>query len=203
MNIIILYESIYGSTEKYARWLSEALSCDLSKSTKFTSERLKEYDTVIFGGGLYAGGVTGIKFLSAHEKELCNKNLILFTCGIADPAEAISIEHIQKSLRRSLPPKQQAQVQVFFLRGGIDYSKLSVPHKCMMAMLRKMIKKKDPATLGVEDREILETYGKAIDFTDPKNIGPIVDYVMTLKTGPLSFPANPLKNPGRSCKIEK
>lgn len=188
MNIIILYESIYGSTKKYAQWLSEALSCDLSKSTDIPSAGLKAYDTVIYGGGLYAGGVRGIKFLAGHEKELCNKNLILFTCGIADPASTISIEHIRNHLKRSLPLNLQDKIQVFFLRGGIDYSKLSIPHRCMMAMLCRMIKKKDPSTLGVEDREILETYGKAIDFTDQKTISPIVDYIMALKTEPPSFP---------------
>ena len=41
-------------------------------------------------------------------------------------------------------------------------------------MLRKVLQKKDPQSLSSEDLQLLETYGKRVDFTDPDSIGPLV-----------------------------
>ena len=49
-----------------------------------------------------------------------------------------------------------------------------------MAMLRKMIAKKDPDTLREEDRQLLATYGQSVDFTDQNAIQPIIDAVRSL-----------------------
>ena len=49
-NTIIVYESKYGSTKKYAEWLSEELSCDLVEKKKTNIDELLNYDTIIYGG---------------------------------------------------------------------------------------------------------------------------------------------------------
>ena len=51
----------------------------------------------------------------------------------------------------------------------------------MMAMLHTMMKKKDYDSLRNEDREMLATYGKAVDFTDKNAILPIIQYVKELQ----------------------
>lgn len=64
---------------------------------------------------------------------------------------------------------------LFFLRGGLDYSRLSPLHRLMMWGLRQAIlKKKD---LTEEDRQILNTYGKTLDFYPPGNLAPILDFL--------------------------
>lgn len=60
---IIIYQSKYGSTKKYAEWLATKLNADLYPKSKTTAEMLQKYDTIVYGGGLYAGGVNGISFL--------------------------------------------------------------------------------------------------------------------------------------------
>jgi hypothetical protein len=72
------------------------------------------------------------------------------------------------------------RVKVFHLRGAIDYSRLGPVHRSMMAMLFRMTSRKDPASLRGEDREMLATYGKAVDFTDRASIAPVVGYVRGL-----------------------
>jgi len=74
----------------------------------------------------------------------------------------------------------EKQIKVFHLRGGIDYSKLSFMHKSMMSMLHKTLTKKNPDLLSDEDREMLETYGKKVDFTDRLSIAPLISYVQAL-----------------------
>lgn len=176
----VVYQSKYGSTEKYARWISEALSCDLFQRNSIRIEDLISYDTIIYGGGLYAGGVSGVDLLIRNFDKLSGKNIILFTCGLADPADKENTDHIKASLKKVFTHQMEEQIKIFHLRGGIDYSKLGLVHKAMMSMLHKMMTKKDYDTLRNEDKEMIDTYGKTVDFTDKASISPIVSYVQQL-----------------------
>ncbi|MEG0578054.1 MAG: flavodoxin, partial [Bacilli bacterium] len=76
--------------------------------------------------------------------------------------------------------EMQEKIKVFHLRGGIDYSKLGFVHKSMMAMLHRMIIKKDYDSLRNEDKEMLNTYGKKVDFTEKSSIRPIINYIQKM-----------------------
>lgn len=60
MNTEVVYASHYGSTEKYARWIAQELKADLYRADQLKAGDLDKYDTVIFGGGLYAGQLNGL-----------------------------------------------------------------------------------------------------------------------------------------------
>ncbi|NSA18108.1 flavodoxin [Clostridium saccharobutylicum] len=64
MKIVVIYKSKTGFTKKYAEWISKELKADIFKSSKATREMLNEYDTIIYGGSLYASGVIGIKLIT-------------------------------------------------------------------------------------------------------------------------------------------
>ncbi len=176
---LVIFESKYGSTKRYAEWIADALSCPLLERKSVHTSDLEAADTIIYGGGLYAGGVSGIKLLIQNWNLLSNKKVILFTCGIADPAVPANTAHIREALSQSLSPEILTKIQLFHLRGGINYSKLNFIHKSMMAMLRKMLLKKNESDLNSEDKQLLETYGKAVDFTDRESIQPLVDFVLS------------------------
>lgn len=178
--IAVVYKSKYGFTEKYAKWIAEALSCDLFERNAIKAEGLQPYDTIIYGGGLYAGGVSGIDLITKNFYHFANKNIILFTCGLSDPSNTVNTDHIKESLKKLLTPEMEKQIKIFHLRGGVDYSKLSFLHKTMMGMLHKMLTQKAPDTLSNEDKEMLRTYGEKIDFTDRSSIVPIISYVQAL-----------------------
>lgn len=181
MKTVVIYESKYGTTKKYAEWIADALSCDLFERKSITPAKLLSYDTIIYGGGLYAGGVSGIGLLKKNFSKISNKNLILFTCGLADPADPDNVRHIMEGLTRVLTKEMLEKIKIFHLRGGIDYSKLNFIHKSMMAMLYNTMKKKDYDSLRNEDKEMLATYGKVVDFTDENAIIPIIQYVKALQ----------------------
>ncbi len=61
--IVVIHESKYGYTKRYAEWLGEALSCPVFERKTFRPRDLSRYETVIYGGGIYAGGISGIQFL--------------------------------------------------------------------------------------------------------------------------------------------
>lgn len=179
---IIIYESKYGATRQYAQWLSEALSCKAVPGKQLHPADLAGYDTIIFGGGLYAGGINGISLLTRSFPSIQNKNIILFTCGLANPENEENLANLKAVIARTLSPEMQKAIRCFFLRGAINYSRLSFTHKIMMAMMHKMLLKKDASARTSEDRSILETYGKEISFLDKNSIRPLVDYALAINS---------------------
>lgn len=177
MKTIVVYSSQYGATEQYARWLAEALDADLYAVRAISADVLGGYDCILYGGGLYAGGVKGLPTFLKHFSKCEGKPLILFTCGIADPKDPANVEHIRSQLHKALPANVAAQCIFFHLLGRLDYPHLTVVHRAMMAMLRKMLLKKAPSSLREEDRQLLETYGKDVNFIDRSEIEPIVSFV--------------------------
>ncbi len=178
--IIVIYQSKYGTTKKYAEWISQKLSCDIFEKKRIKAGTLIDYDTIIYGGGLYAGGVSGIDLIVKSFDNIKDKNIILFTCGLADPNDSENTDHIKESLKKVLSPEMQDKIVVYHLRGAIDYSKLGIVHKSMMAMLHKILTKKDYSTLREEDKQMIGTYGQIVDFTDKFSIDPILKFVRTL-----------------------
>ena len=177
---VVIFESKYGSTKRYAQWISEALCCPLFERKDFRPQDFGTYNVIIYGGGLYAGGVSGIKLITGNWSLISDKKIILFTCGLADPNDPVNVSHIRRSLAAVLSSDMMDCIKLYHLRGGIDYHKLSFVHKAMMAMLRRMLLKREASELSNEDRQLLDTYGKKIDFIDHSTIQPLTAYVKEL-----------------------
>lgn len=169
--VAVVYKSKYGSTKNYANWIAEEVDATLYESSDFRANEISKYDTVIYGGGLYASGIAGISVITKNYELLKDKNLIVFTVGLASTKEKeVFIPIIDKNFTKEM----QGHIKFFHLRGGIEYNKLGLIHKAMMAMLKKMITKKEPGSLTDEDKGLLATYGKKVDFTDKDSISPII-----------------------------
>ena len=178
MKCIVTYSSKYGSTKKYAQWIAEELSCDAKEIKTVSTDALKNYDVIIHGGGLYAGGVSGLDRLIKDFPALRDKKIILFTCGLADPQSEKNVTQIESNIAGKIPREMYDEITQFHFRGGIDYSRLSVVHRMMMWMLCHVMKKKGYESLSDEDRLMLDTYGKKIDFTDKSSIKPLIDQLL-------------------------
>ena len=174
-DIAVIYKSHYGFTEAYARWIAEDLSADLLEAGKVRREDLEKYGTIIYGGGLYAGGVNGISLLVKNAELLLGKKLYLFTVGASDPADPENINNIWNGIAKALPPNMLETIRIYHMRGGLRYSKMSMVHRTMMAMLRKVLLNKPEAELRSEDRALLETYGRDVSFLDRAAIAPLVE----------------------------
>ena len=176
-NALVVYSSLYGHTRRYAQWIAEDLDCPVRERREVSPEELKNCGALIFGGALYAGGVSGAEFLKKHQALLADKPLCLFTCGVADPEAPRNAESLRASALRALPEPLREKTALFFLRGGIDYGRLSLRHRAMMAALAAVLRRRPEDGRSEEDRAILETYGKAVDFTDRAGIAPLVSRV--------------------------
>lgn len=180
MRILVTYASKYGTTKRYAQWIAEDLACDFRDSREVNAELLKSYDILIHGGGLYAGGLSGIQTIVKNYDAISNKRIILFSCGLADPEDPENVAHIEAGLEKVLTPEMREKIRQFHLRGGIDYSRLGLTHKAMMAMLRRVMLKKGYDNLRSEDQMMLDTYGGTVDFTNRESLVPLLSYVRSL-----------------------
>ncbi len=177
MNTIVIYKSHYGFTERYAHWIAEELSAELVEADKIKAADLQKYDTIVYGGGLYAGGVSGLSLITKQFDGLRDKSLYLFTVGAADVTDAENITNIRASLTKVLTPHMQEKIKIFHLRGGMCYSKMSFIHKAMMGMMRKMLQKKQAYELRKDEKAILDTYGQDIDLSDRQTISELVQAI--------------------------
>ncbi len=102
---------IYSSHQGYARVCAEEIAgglategnqtelVDLRKGTKKLS--IDAYDTIIIGGGIHAGHLSGAlrKFCSRHEAQLRTKRLGLFICSTdKDNYEKQFVDNFPQSL---------------------------------------------------------------------------------------------------------
>lgn len=166
MGVKIVYGSHYGTTERYAQELSRRVgipAVDYRKMGEISSQ-----DTAIYLGGLYAGGLVGLK--KSLPKLKTAANLIVVTVGLADPEKEKNVQHIRASVTKQLGEELTAKTTFIHLRGGIDYGKLNMLHRTMMRMLYSQIKKKPVDQLSEEDQELIATYGKKVDFTDLSSV---------------------------------
>ena len=171
---LVVYASRYGYTRRYAQWIAEQLGCCAVEARQVRAEQLAACEVLVYGGGLYAGGLNGAKKILADPCALAGKELVLFTCGLADPADPQNAAHIRAGVERALPEEMRGRVALFSFRGGIDYARLSLVHRAMMAALAASLRRRDPASLRQEDRDLLATYGKAVEFCDRASIAPLV-----------------------------
>ena len=72
MSTIVIYRSKYGSTKKYAEWIAEELGCNILEFKEAKIENLMKYDTIIYGGGLYAEVINGVYLLTKNFDKLYN-----------------------------------------------------------------------------------------------------------------------------------
>lgn len=171
MKGLILYGTVYGSTERYARELSrrtgwEAVSYDRIKS-------LAGYDTVVHMGGLYAGGIKGLKTTLRHLPDTAR--LIVVTVGLADPDIPENGRNLKNALERQLPESVRSRTRRFHLRGAIDYEKLHLSHKMMVALLIRSIKARPSEQWSDEDRMIVQTYNQKVDFVNFEDLRMITE----------------------------
>ena len=104
MNIAVIYRSKYGTTKRYAEWIAEALDAQLFESHTIKATQLIDFDMVVYGGGLYAGGISGINLVT---KNPCKK-LVIFTVGFATPENTDYSDILKKTY-----PLKYGKVQKF------------------------------------------------------------------------------------------
>ena len=170
MKTIVAYKSKSGYTKQYAQWIAEELGCDIKENADISD--IADYDTIIYGGGMYAGGFNGIKLITKNLGKLSGKRLALFAVG-SNPGRK---HEMQPFWDRVLTKEQQKDVGHFYLRGGFDFSRLTAGDKILMKMLKKRLQsRKEPTE---DEKGMLAAYDTPVDFSDKANIKELIEFVL-------------------------
>ena len=192
---IVLYTSKYGAAETYARWIAEALGCRAVPLDKFSKKELQGYDTVIYGGGVQAGGIRGLEQFTkwikgdlklrqmakrgtiseaeAAEIGAFDRQYYIFAVGISLDSEGNRLQlrdiNFDKDWLRELP--------CFFLPGAFDPAKLAGVDKAIIKVATKMFLDKPEAQAAAEDMQVLRYFETGCDLIDRTRTTALIEAV--------------------------
>lgn len=178
MKSIVVYESKYGSTERYAKWIGEELGCRVSNISEVSLEELLTYDNIVFGGWLHAGTIKGLKKISDNIEKFKNKNFTVFYVGLS------MIDNIDNREYKEVKEKNfkdMKDINTFYLRGAFNYQKLNFVDKIMMTIFKFILKKQKEEEMDDNTKGMLDAYDNPVDFVNKESIKPIIESLNTMK----------------------
>lgn len=172
MSTIVIYKSKYGSTKQYAEWIAESLDCELKEYKSVKADDLLKYDTIIYGGGLYAEIIAGVSLITKNFEKLKDKRLIVYTTGITPPEVREYYDH--EVLDKNFKPEMLERIKIYNFLGRMVMAELSVPHRTAIKALKKiMSSKKNPTDM---EKMLIDLCDADGDFTDKTVIDGLVAY---------------------------
>ncbi len=173
MNIIVIYKSKYGSTKAYAEWIADELGCKAVDATGIKPADFDGYDTIVYGGGLYAEMIAGISLITKNLEKLADKKIAVFSTGLTplDCREYYDKMVVEKNFKEGVP----SNIKIFNFMGKMILDELSLPHKAAIKMLKKVMSgKKNPTEM---EQMLIDLCGADGDFTDRGEIASLVEYI--------------------------
>ena len=176
MKTIVIYKSKTEFTKRYAQWIAEELKCDIISYERVSEASLTEYDRVIYGGGIYAGKIGGLKNIKTLLASKPNTKFIVFTTG-ATPMEAEDV--ISTTWKANFTEEELKKVPHFYMQSGLSYEKMGFFDRMMMKAFSKMLSKKENKTSEETGTQLAIT--KSHDISSREYIKPLVQYVKNQK----------------------
>ena len=173
--IAVIYKSKYGATKRYAGWIALKLEADLYEVSDIVRKDLKDYDTIIYGGPLYIGKIKGIKFITNNYEYIKEKKVYLFMVGMREFDE----DYINSTLENNISKEIIDNIETFYFRGKMNYQELSLKDKILMIGLRVRISNKKQSDRYNDEKMILETIDKTIDYIDKKSVDILLNNVFS------------------------
>ena len=173
MNAIVVYKTKYGSTKTYAEWIGEELGCAVKDAKEVSVEELKNYDTIIYGGGLYAEAINGVSLITKNIEKLSNKKIAIYSTGIT-PLEYRDYYDklvIERNFKDGVP----TCVKLFNFTGKMVLNELSVVHRTAIKTLKKMMSSKQNPT--EMEKLLVELCDADGDFSDRAQIKDLISYI--------------------------
>ena len=174
--IAVIYYSKHGTTEEYARKVAEEVGGDLFDAHKVKYKDIKDYDIIVYGGGIYSGGIKGIEFLKkSWNKGLCEKKIIVFAIGIT-----VDHEENCQQCREINFVKRLEGLPCYFLPGAYDPAKNTGVDKKIMGFTLKLIGEGDAKGQTAESNSLIDRMRNGCDLRDMSAIGPLVEAIKAL-----------------------
>ena len=172
---IILYQSKYGATKKYADWLVEETGYDCIETKDAKVANLQNYDVIILGGGVYASGIAGLQFIKKNIGRLGNKKIVVFAIG-ASPYDEKAIMQIRKMHFKD----ELRNIPLFYCRGAWDEEKMKFTDRTLCKMLQKVVAKQNPDEYEPWQKALMCAAGQKCDWTDKAYLEALLKYIEKL-----------------------
>lgn len=174
---IVLYQSKYGSSEKYARQLAHTINYELRNLKETKIEDLLDnadhkYQTIILCGGIYASGVAGLQFIRKHMVNLNNKRLAVFAVG-ASPYNKTALEQLKaRHFHGSLE-----EIPLFYGRGSWKMEEMTIVDRTLCRLLIRHLSKKERSAYEPWEEALMSSVGHSTDWVDFRYLDPIIEYL--------------------------
>ncbi len=169
MRTLVIYQSLTGSTQKYAEDIARAVSGDAIPLKKLKAKILPDYDCVVFGGWVRGGQIQGLdKFLSFYDK-MEGKDVIIFSSGMSIPTKQGRRDLISINLL------DMYHVRFYELRGNFDYEKLNFINRMTIDRSLSAIENDEEATF--EQKALLSVRDTPISCYDQERVDRIIEVI--------------------------
>ena len=152
--IKIIYESKTGHTLEYAKILSQKLHLPYY-SIKEAKNKVNENDKIVFLSWICASKI--------KEKDKIDKKYNVLCYG------AVGAYPYSDKYLKELKINNKIDKPFFYLRGGVDYSKLNLPKKILVKLVGITMKNKDSKTK--------EMFKKGYNFVSLENLEEIIKFM--------------------------
>lgn len=168
---IVIYRSLSGFSEKYARWIAEDFECECVPYGEISKEELLKYRCVVFGGYVRFEKMDAAKEIAEFISGL--PDVVLYIVGATPMTDRIATGYM---LRRTYRQSKYFQfVPHFYLQGGMAIDRLGRMERFLVRIMIFIIKYLPFATKDMKDAG--ERMGHSADFSNRANISALVEYV--------------------------
>lgn len=168
---LVVHASKYGSAQRYAEWIGEAIGAPVVAADDVSEEQLAAEDLVVLCGAIYGPTLRGSDLVCRAMQRGTDTRWILVTVGLSDPAVTTKRDELVES---KFAPELRDRLHVFHLRGAMNRDRLNLMEKSVMGGLRRALAAKRDRS--VEDQAMLDVLERdPVDLTDRSAIAPVVE----------------------------
>ncbi len=161
-SVVILYDSKYGATKRYALWIAKRTGGHIAEIAAFDISLLGTYDTVLVGSPVYFGKLRSRRFVRSNWSILKDKKIAVFGVTGIPPDDSRQSDIV----RRSFPRRIRNSVIYYPLRGAFNYSGLTFWDKIIMSGPRVRLQVRWWMTRDTRVKEMLNRFSTPIDWTN-------------------------------------
>jgi len=170
-SILLVYKSKTGFTKKYLDWITEEISCQTIPIEHIHTVEMNRYDIIVYGAGIHAGRIQGLKEFKKKVLDLNNKKIVVFATGGAPYSEEI----ISKIIAENFTADELNDINFFYFQSGISYERMRFADKAIMKLYSKMLEFKKNKS-DIEDGTS-KAVSSSYDHSSRDHIKPLITYL--------------------------
>jgi len=170
--MIVLYNSKFGPTEKYADWLADEFDSDLISTKEADIKDVKQYDIIVLGGDIIEGKIGGMSFIRKNFEELKDKEIVVFAVG-ATPKDEKNMPDIVDFNFKDLPES----IPCFYCPGKWIDELMTFKDRLMSLLLKRTVYRRRNRALQPWESSILHSDGANLEWTSKENLAQVIEYI--------------------------